>query len=381
MASYYQADNKKWYVRFRVVENGSVVNKKLSGFDTKKQAVSAYNDYISKTDLSQVAVVKPSQITFEQLFESYKDYYRNELKGSAYITFVDLARLYIVPYFANINIHKIAPIHISTWKNTINNMVSEQTGKPFSWKYKDNIFTTLVHILNYGKRFYSLNDNVASRVGNFKDKDTVKKEMLFWEPNEFKQFISVADNNMYKTLFIFLYLTGCRKGEMCALQWKDIDLDKKVVRIYKTVTRKTLDGSPYAITPPKSINSTRTIHLSDLLCKQLLEYRSSLEDIDDEDFIFGGSRPIAYTNITTKMNAWIKNSGVKKIRVHDIRHSHVSFLIHASKRPSLSLVYIIANRIGDRPEEVMTTYGHMFPNDQAEIIAEIEQDVNSLFGA
>ena len=377
MASYYQADNKKWYVRFRVVENGSVVNKKLSGFATKKQAVSAYNDYISKTDLSQVAVVKPSQITFEQLFEAYKDYYKDEIKGSSYYTLIGVAERYLLPYFGKKNIHKLTTLDISHWKTQINSL-SSPNGDTLSISYRNTIYATLVHILNYGRKFYNLNDNVASKVGGFKDKDSVKKEMLFWTPDEFKQFISVADDNRYRLVFLFLYLTGCRKGEMQALQWQDIDLDKGLVYITKTYTRK-VKGVLYAITPPKSVNSIRTIHLSTILCEELKSYKSSLGDIDCTNYVFGNENPLPDTNISRKMSLWIQESGVKHIRVHDLRHSHVSFLIHSSKRPSLSLVYVIANRIGDRVEEIMQTYGHMFPNDQEDVIKEIEQDVNNIF--
>ncbi len=372
MASYYQATNKTWYTRFRVCENGTIKQKCLSGFPTKKACQKAYDDYMLNVDKSIRIQDKSNLVNFRQLYSYWQRYYINEVKESSYVSYNSIIHNYILPYFGNTSVHKLTTLEVSMWKDKI-------AQQKFSINYSNKIFSALVLLLNYARKFFGLQNNVAVQVGGFKDKSTIKKEMEFWTPTEFQQFILVADNNYYKTIFLFLYLTGCRKGELQALTWQDIDLVNKVVYINKTYTRKTTTDSTFAITPPKSKNSNRSIHLPTYLVECLQTYKNGLASVCDNDFVFGREVPVHENSIARYMKKWIAKSGVKPIRVHDLRHSHVSFIINASQNTSLSLVYVIANRIGDRVEEVLDTYGHMFPNEQEKVMDNLDTEINTIF--
>ena len=179
-----------------------------------------------------------------------------------------------------------------------------------------------------------------------------------------------VDDLKYRTVFAFLYLTGTRKGEAIGLKWEDIDFENKSVKINKTLTKDTLDGK-YKLTSPKSKNSTRTILLPDALVLLLSEYKKEAEP-RESDFVFGkGSDPLPFQTLLNRFNQYIKQSGVKKIRIHDLRHSHVSLLINKGEN-DLSTIYIIAERIGDNVEQIYKTYGHLFPNKQSDLVKKLD---------
>ncbi|MRA58583.1 tyrosine-type recombinase/integrase, partial [Bacillus thuringiensis] len=85
---------------------------------------------------------------------------------------------------------------------------------------------------NFGIKFHGLTTNPARIAGNFQKES--KKRINFWEFEEFKQFISVVDEPMYKAFFSTLYYSGARKGELLALTWEDINFEEKTINIHKT---------------------------------------------------------------------------------------------------------------------------------------------------
>ena len=100
-----------------------------------------------------------------------------------------------------------------------------------------------------------LSENVARIHGNIpnpKDEVVNDEEIIKCQtPDEFDRFISLVDETLWKALFTFLYWTGCRRGEVQALSWKDINFEKNTIRINKTLSTKIKDGG-YKITNTKN---------------------------------------------------------------------------------------------------------------------------------
>jgi integrase len=182
--------------------------------------------------------------------------------------------------------------------------------------------------------------------------------MLFWTKEEFDKFISVVDNPTHKAIFMFLFYTGRRKGEVLALNKNDIK--KNEIIFSKTYTRKTLDGVPYKITTTKNEKIGKTP-----ICKPLAELISMHEF--DAPFAFGGKNPIHENTIAHAFERYIEKADVKKIRMHDLRHSFVSMLIHLGAN-----LTVVADLIGDTLEQVTKTYAHLYEEDKQKIIARIE---------
>lgn len=106
-------------------------------------------------------------------------------------------------------------------------------------------------------------------------------------------------------------------------------------------------------TSPKTINSIRTVTMPPFLTEQLRAYLRQIYDIQAWSRLF----PFTRSKLRTAMGKACKASGVKHIRIRNIRHSHVSLLIEMGFPPLL-----IAKRIGDTVEMVNNIYGHLYPN-------------------
>ena len=194
--------------------------------------------------------------------------------------------------------------------------------------------------------------------------------MLFWTLEEFEQFDNVIDDLEYKTLFNFLYWTGCRRGEALALNLNDFTSGFKTVKIRKTINQK-IKGQPYEITTPKTPGSNRNIPLPEQLIsliQRLYEYSKEIEGFNNNCFVFGLEKPLSDTTIERKKNEYCKIANVKQIRIHDFRHSHASYLINNMPNDQ-NLILAISKRLGhSSPTITLQVYAHMMPNDDDKLL-------------
>lgn len=156
--------------------------------------------------------------------------------------------------------------------------------------------------------------------------------------------------------FEILYWTGIRCGELLALTPSDFIFETSELSITKSYQRlKGID----TITDPKTPNSVRRIAMPKFLAEEMKEYLEDLrDDLGPHDRIFD----VTKYYLTHEMERGCKESGVKRIRVHDLRHGHVSLLIEMGFS-----ALAIADRVGHESTDITYRYAHLFPNKQAEI--------------
>ena len=156
-----------------------------------------------------------------------------------------------------------------------------------------------------------------------------KKEKNIWTIKEFKKFIRIVDNYMYKVLFITLFKTGIRKGELLSLTFNDIN--KYNLLINKTITKECFNGKRI-IMKPKSKNSIRTISIDPILYFQINKlkkiYQKKYNYFNNDMYIFGGIKPISTTTLDRYKNKYCDKAKVKRIGIHAIRHSHATLLFN-----------------------------------------------------
>lgn len=174
--------------------------------------------------------------------------------------------------------------------------------------------------MNYAKRFYNLTTDPCGRAGSMGKSNA--DEMDFGTLNEYLLFReSIQDKPASYLCFEVLYWTGMREGEMLALTASDIDFEKKTISINKTFSRS---KGKDVITVPKTKKSKRVVAMPDFLAEELQDFINKQYMLDPRRRLF----PYTKSFLSHEMLRGCKDSGVKKIRIHDLRHSHASLLIN-----------------------------------------------------
>ena len=346
MAVYKDNDRGTWYCKFYYVNwQGEKKQKLKRGFKLQREA----KDWERKF-LEQFA--KNPDITFESLYEKYKDYITPRIRESSAITRFGMLNTHVLPFFKNRIVSDISPADIAAWQTEILN-------KGLSESYSHTINVYLKAIFAYAVEYVGLAKNPCTKsIGSLKS-----RKIDFWTPEEYKQFSEACKDNIeYFTLFELLYYTGMRVGEALALTLNDIDFKENTISITKTYYRVT---GKDLINPPKTAGSERTIIIPEFLTDELKQYVSHLYKPDPEERIFN-KRP-QYVRSILRDRA--EKAGVKQIRVHDLRHSHASMLINLGANPVL-----VANRLGHESADItLKIYSHLFPSTQSEIVNKIKK--------
>lgn len=268
---------------------------------------------------------------------------------------------YILPYFEKYNIEDINKNVYINWQRYI-----ESLG--FKYRYKKSLHYTNVAIFNYANKFYDINNNIPSKVGNFNNCYDIENKTDIWDYSDFKKFINEVDNNIYKALFNFMYFTGCRLGECLALTFKD--LNNNIITINKTISKEFINGKRQ-ITTPKTKKSIRDIHIDNLLKNELNNLRdyyiNNNIDYQESFYIFGGKKALSPSTIERKKNYYCNKTNIKQIRLHDFRHCHASLLL--SQGVPISA---ISERLGHSDINItLSTYVHLLPKDEEKVLTAI----------
>jgi len=352
MSAYKDDKTNKWYVFFYFEDwKGERKGKTKRGFQTKREALEWERDFLQKSTADL-------DMKFSSFFDIYEKDLKNRLRENTWLTKKAIIEKKILPYFKDRKMNAIKPADIINWQNHI--MKKEgKNGKSYSPTYLKTIHNQLSAIFNHAVRFYDLNSNPARKAGNMGKGRA--KEMLFWTKDEYLDFADVMmDKPISFYAFEMLYWCGIRTGELLALSKADFDLDKGIVKISKSYQR--IKGKD-VITDPKTEKSNRHIKMSEFLVGEMDEYMNLLYDLKDNDRLFTFTKSYLHH----EMDRGSKASSVKRIRVHDLRHSHVSLLIEMG----FSAV-AIADRLGHESIDVTLRYAHMFPSKQTEMADKLD---------
>lgn len=249
---------------------------------------------------------------FDKFVEIYLENMEARLKENTVRTKRYIIDLKILPYFGSRAINEIKATDIRKWQN-------EMLKKGYSETYLKIINNQLSAIFNYAERYYDLQGSPCKKEGSIGKSRA--EEMDFWTKDEYLQFLEgVWDKQVSYMAFQLLYWNGVRIGELMALTYNDINWEQRTISISKSYQR--IQGGD-VITTPKTPKSNRVITLPDFLVEDLREYTSKLYGIMLDARMFQFTK----SYLTAEMLRGVKKTGVKKIRLHDLRHSHASLLV------------------------------------------------------
>lgn len=360
MPAYKDKKTGKWYASFYCTNWKGVREKKMKrGFETKKAALEWEREFLrqSTADLD---------MRFETFVELYVSDLKQRLRENTFITKENIIYKKILPFFKDKKMNAITAKDVIKWQNELL-AYRDENGKPYSKTYLKTIHNQLSAIFNHAIRYYDLKSNPAAKAGHIGEKEA--GEMEFWTKEEYQKFADVIMDKP-KSFYAFevLYWCGIRVGELLALTPGDFDFENGLLRINKSYQRI---GKRDVITEPKTKKSIRTIKMPNFLCVEIKEYLNMLYGIKPNDRMFVVTKSFLHH----EMDRGSKAAGVKRIKIHGLRHSHISHLIDLG----FSAV-AIADRVGHESIDITYRYAHLFPSKQVDMANKLDEERGDLLG-
>jgi integrase len=347
-----------WYVQVRYDDwQGKRQRRKKRGFATKRDAQAWERNFLQKqTDDLDMA--------FGQFIKLYEEDRRPRLRENTWLTKEHIIEKKLMPYFGDTPMNEIDAKSIIRWQNTLIGKTDEN-GKTYSATYLKSIHNQLTAIFTHAYKYYGLKNNPASKVGSMGKKNA--DEMKFWTREEYAAFSKAA---MREARFYYpyevLYWCGLRLGEMLALTYGDIDFERQTIRVNKSF--QSIHGEP-VVTEPKTAKSKRVVAMPANLASEMREYMAIQRSYELDERMFHVSK----SSMNNRLKRFAAEAEVKPIRVHDLRHSHVSLLIELG----FSAV-AIADRVGHESIEITYRYAHLFPTRQADMANSLDCQMEAM---
>lgn len=351
MPAYKDKERGTWYASFYYTDwQGSRKLKKKRGFARKKDAEQYEREFLHKE-------AGNCDMTFASMVDIYMDDMRGRLRESTMGTKENIIEKWVKPTFGPRKLGEITPSMVRRWQ-------SEILASDLSPTYAKTIHNQLSAIFNYACRYYGLKDNPARQAGSMGEKRANTKH--FWTPENFEMFIGFVPQYPARVGLATLFWTGLRIGELLALTPADIDLQAGTISVSKSFQ---LIHGREVVTAPKTEKSRRVVPLPSRMVEALKTYEKSFYDLQPTDRLF----PFTKSYFHKQMEAGCRASKMEKIRLHDLRHSHASMLIHMGVP-----ILLVSERLGhENVETTLQTYGHLYPTQTTEAL----ERMDSMMGA
>ncbi len=338
----------KWYANFYYTDwTGTKQHKCKRGFSREKDAKEWERMFLDKYS-------KTPDILFSSLYEKYLEYCSVVKKLS--VTTLDRKKnqfeTHILPFFGKRKTNDIEAIDVGNWQASVK-MKGYEEFPTIGYKdtYLKSINAELSAIFNFAVKFYKLQQNPCIPAGSMgKSKAAAMK---IWTLDQYNQFISYENKEYGKLAFDLFFWCGIREGELLGLSPSRVSDHNLHI---EDNFQQTSEGD--IINPPKN-KKTRDVSVPDFLYRQLTDYIDKLYGIGPNDRIFFFTKSF----LQKEIKRVAAMAGLDPIRVHDLRHSHVSLLIEMGYN-----IFMIADRIGDTIQVTMDTYSHLYP-DKGTVIA------------
>lgn len=332
-----------WYVRISSVD--AVTGKRR---ETWKRGFALRREAVAWEDAQKAAgEISRTSITFRELDEKYIQY-KNPPKESTKTQ----ERIRVTRYmaeFADLPIDKITKQILLDW------YLALSARDDIAVSTKNYCIGVVRSVFRFGSDFYGTADP-SSGLKKLRQR-AVKGSLDVWTVEEFRQFLQKVPNEEYRRLFDFMYWTGCRRGEALALRIEDVDRKKHTVHIWHQIKY-----AEQGFFPLKTDSSERTLRIEPSLWSRLEPFLG--ESKKGRVFLFGSDKPLPITTVARQMAIGIDESGVKRIRLHDLRHCFATNAIASGGN-----IVAVSKYLGHATiNQTLQTYTHLLQKSDDELL-------------
>ena len=310
------------------------------GFNKKTDAENAAKIIEGQIASKDFLKVNPQKMTIASFFDEWIENHKTKVKEGTRIVHRDAIRMYIKPYIGQYQLEKYNPTDHQKFINML--LTKKGLGRSKNGLSVNTVKLVNATLANGFKKAVQLG-YVKSNPTRFLELPNVehKKEPQYYSLEEVDAFLTQAKKEkepLWYLFFLTIYDCGLRKAEAMALRWSDIDIKKKTVnvtkeRIYKAETGRSrniyIDDPKTAAGKRKMIMTTRAQRAFIDFYNEYYETSGTIPfTANNDDFIFvylyGSSKNeiVRSRSVNTASDRIIRKAGLKKIRVHDARHTY-----------------------------------------------------------
>ena len=327
----------------------------------------------------ETAKAKP--MTVKELGALYEAEHGREVRATTLEKKKSVLKTYVYPNLGEKPLRTLNVDDLRAWRSWLNEKTTKK-GNPLKANTKNGAYRDLRALLNFAVGRGLMKSNPIKGVPLFRDpyKEGTTVRLRYYTADEWKLFLAAATEDAerrndlrgwgLRLFFLIAYYTGMRKGEINGLRWSDIE-DGSYIWVRRSVAQK-LKGEKWAETPPKNESSVRRLQMPGLLVEALNEQRERQKGAGrwtEELFICGGPAPIPDTTIQKANEDYAQAAGLKRITIHEFRHSHASLLCNAGIN-----IKEVARRLGHANTEITwMTYSHLYPKEEEKAVGVLEK--------
>ncbi|MFJ7308827.1 tyrosine-type recombinase/integrase [Peribacillus frigoritolerans] len=360
-----------YYFRARFTDiNGNKHQVYKSGFKRKGDAVACYNQLY--TEFQQVTEDEPMLVLFKNHILTW---FNTVYRGNVSVTTAEnrwySIKKHILPYFGSTPVDKITTSMLNQfYRDKLDENLKEKTVRELHTLIKQAFDQALI-------------DKIAKENPSVLAKPPIPQsvEIQPWTKEQAKQFLKVVEGTSDEAVYVVAIFTGMRKGEILGLKWDDIDLERGKVHVRRSVAR--IKGSGLILKNVKTKKSKRQISISpyvvNVLKKHYLKQQDWIERLNEEYndrgmvFCAENGNLKDPNNLLREFNRYVRLAGIRKVRIHDLRHLHATLLLENGENPK-----VVQERLGHNDVEVtLGIYSHVTDDLQDEAARRLEE---SFFG-
>ncbi len=335
------------------------------GFKTRREAELELADIVRSLDSN--TYISPQRLTLAEFVrDEWLSTIRTQVKESTWDSYRRNLDNHVLPAIGAIPLQQVSTGHLnSLYRSLLGQGRRNGPGGALSAKTVRNIHGTVSKVLTDAADRGLVSRNIATTARPPRPRKTAAKQIQFWTPEELSTFLEFVRQDELYALWHLAAMTGMRRGELLGLRWSDVDLDAKRISV-----RQALVSVAYElhVTTPKS-HDARVIDLDPATIGVLRRHHDVQReqrpgDGRDSTMVFGkADGSTIHPDVISQMfEKAVKRSGVRRIRLHDLRHTHATIGLRAGVP-----VKVMSERLGHAtPAFTLQQYAHVIPGMQAE---------------
>lgn len=339
------------------------------GFRTKKEAEKACAELIAQIEAGKYK--EPATVTLESFLLEFMEGEKHRIRETTWNNQMFLVQKHILPALGHVQLKDLSPLHLQKF-------YTQKASEGLSNSYLRSMYAVLSKTLRAAERWGLIEKNTAALVSPPRPQ---KREMRVWTLGEVRQFLQASEKRKFYIAYVLAVFTGMRRGEILGLRWSDIDLEKGVIHVQRTLYKT---KGKLVFQEPKTRGSKRSIVISPIVISALKKHRVRQQEMRlklgqayiDHDLVVcsWNGNPVDPSDLNEDFKMAIKKAGVPQIRFHDLRHTHATILLQLGEHPK-----VVSERLGHSSVTItLDTYSHVLPDMQRALAENLEAAMKNL---